>query len=1314
MEAILGFQDALEVVQRGYTKMVEKMDDDKAKEVKKRDYKALFIIHQCVDPGNYEKISRAKTAKEAWEILQQAYEGADKIKKVRLQTLKRQYELLAMESNEGVGSYFSRVITLCNQMKACGKKVSDKSIIEKILRTLPPRFDVMAVMIEETKDLDNMKIEELQGSLEAYEQKLNERNNGKSNEQALQAQANPKPDSNNSRFKKGKEKWRANKNKWQKTQDKKGNDQKFFKQKDKGASDSRQGERRKTDKSKIQCYNCEKFGHFADECWFNPDRKVSKSDEAKMARDDEEDVQAVLMVTTKEEESAKDCWYLDTGCSTHMSGRKDWFVNLDESVQNKVRFADDSTLSAAGLGRVLIRRKDGNPSFISDVLYVPGMKSNLLSLGQLLEKGYVMRMENKEMKVFDADNRLLLKAPLAKNRTFKVGIQIMEHKCFATAVSKEEWTWHYRFGHLNFQDLSLLQRKNMVSGLPQIQQPSELCIECLESKQARSSFSQQVPTRSRSKLEVIYSDVCGPMQTDSLGGNRFFVTFIDDFSRKIWAYLLKRKSEVFDTFVKFKNLVEKQSGLQIKTLRTDGGGEYVSDQFQDFCEKEGITHEVTPPYTPQHNGTAERRNRTIMNMVRCMLKCKNLPKNLWGEAVSNAVYVLNRSPTKRLVDVTPEEVWCGSRPSVEHLRVFGSVAYRHIPEQMRKKLDDKSEQMVLVGYHSTGGYRLLNPRTNQITISRDVVIDEAREWSWSEKEKSTASLLLDMNNPDEGDVAPQTSEVRRSQRERHPPQRFQDFDMVTDTAVNSEGDLIHFALFAEAEPVTFEEAVQDTKWIQAMEEELRSIERNGTWKLVELPSNKRSIAVKWVYKVKLNPDGGVNKYKARLVAKGFLQRPGIDFGEVFAPVARIETVRMVIAFASWHNWSMYHMDVKSAFLNGPLDEEVFVDQPQGFAVKGQESKVYKLNKALYGLKQAPRAWNKRIDSFLIEVGFVKCISEHGVYVKTAADHKVLIVCLYVDDLLVTGNCEADIGVFKSQMMNEFEMTDLGVLSYFLGLEFNKTEKGILMHQSKYVKDLLKRFNMEKCNSAATPAETGLVLEKEGSEELVDPTYFRKIVGSLRYLCHSRPDLAYSVGLISRFMEKPRMPHLLAAKRIIRYVKGTQSFGILFERKLSAEDPELFGFTDADWCGDREERKSTAGFVFFYGRSPISWGSKKEPIVALSSCESEYVAAAMSACQAVWLDTLMQELKMKEPTAVRLLIDNKSAINLAKHPVAHGRSKHIETRFHYLRDQVNREKLSLEFCRTEVQVADILTKPLRKDRFEELRKKLGVICLSELN
>lgn len=339
---------------------------------------------------------------------------------------------------------------------------------------------------------------------------------------------------------------------------------------------------------------------------------------------------------------------------------------------------------------------------------------------------------------------------------------------------------------------------------------------------------------------------------------------------------------------------------------------------------------------------------------------------------------------------------------------------------------------------------------------------------------------------------------------------------------------------------------------------------------------------------------------------------------------------------------------------------------------------------------------------------MKCTTEFGVYVKGGRTD-LLLVCLYVDDLLVTGSNESGIAAFKKEMM-----TDLGHLAYFLGIEFKKVESGMVMHQAKYATDLLKRFHMFKCNPAATLAETGSVLEKEGAEEEVDATQYRQIVGSLRYLCNTRPNISYSVGVISRFMERPRMPHLLAAKRIMRYVKGTLEFGLVFPNMKGEQEVELMGYSNADWCGDKNDRKSTAGYFFRFGEAPISWCSKKESIVALSSCEAEYVAASMSACQALWIDSLLQEMKVKEEGVVKLLVDNKSAINLAKHPIAHGRSKHIEARFHFLRDQVSRGKLKLEFCKSECQVADILTKPMKKDRFDKLRSDLGVVNLMELN
>ena len=463
----------------------------------------------------------------------------------------------------------------------------------------------------------------------------------------------------------------------------------------------------------------------------------------------------------------------------------------------------------------------------------------------------------------------------------------------------------------------------------------------------------------------------------------------------------------------------------------------------------------------------------------------------------------------------------------------------------------------------------------------------------------------------------------------------------------------------------------------------------------------------------MNPRGEVTKFKARLVAKGFLQKQGLDYDEVFAPIARLETVRLVIAMASYNCWEVHQMDVKSAFLNGSLEEEVFVTQPPGFVMKGRETEVYKLHKALDGLKQAPRAWNKRIDTFLLQIGFMRCTTEYGVYVKGESLSDILIVCLYVDDLLITGKDCSAISTFKQEMKSEFEMSDLGELSYFLGIEFKRTKAGIFMHQSKYTIDVLKRFQMLDCNSVSTPVETSAVLDQSGLEKLVDKTMFRQMVGSLRYICNTRPDVAYGVGLVSRFLKAPLQGHLNPVKRLLRYLKGTIGFGLLFPTNLSNNSCEMIGFSDADWCGDKTDRKSTTGYLFQLGNAAISWCSKKQSVVALSSCEAEYIAASMSACQAIWLEALLDELKVKSENGMLLMVDNKSAISLAKNPVAHGRSKHIETRFHYLRDQVYNGRLRLDFCRSADQLVDILTKPLKKERFEDLRRKMGLRSSNEI-
>jgi hypothetical protein len=508
-----------------------------------------------------------------------------------------------------------------------------------------------------------------------------------------------------------------------------------------------------------------------------------------------------------------------------------------------------------------------------------------------------------------------------------------------------------------------------------------------------------------------------------------------------------------------------------------------------------------------------------------------------------------------------------------------------------------------------------------------------------------------------------------------------------------------------AEPATLAEAQAEEGWRTAMAEEMAAIKENDTWELCDLPAGQRAIGLKWVYKLKKNPAGEIVRHKARLVAKGYAQRAGVDFDEVFAPVARLDSVRVLLAVAAHHGWEVHHLDVKSAFLNGDLIEEVYVSQPPGFVISGKEGKVMHLKKALYGLRQAPRAWNVKLDSTLLSLGFTRSPSDHAVYARGNAGSRLLLG-VYVDDMVITGSNLQEIARFKQEMKEKFRMSDLGLLTYYLGMEVKQSSGKITLCQSAYASKLLEKAGMADCNAASVPMEARLKLSKDSRNPPVDATLYRSIVGGLRYLVHSRPDIAFAVGYVSRFMEKPTTEHLSAVKHLLRYIAGTKTYGCVFTK--SSERLNLVGFSDADMAGDLDDRKSTTGCLFLIGGSLVTWQSAKQKVIALSSCEAEYIAATMAACQAVWLRRLLGELLNQNEEAVKLFIDNQSAIQLCKNPVFHERTKHIDTRFHFIRECVEDGKIAVEHIGTSDQLADILTKALGRTRFQDLRARIGII------
>ncbi|CAL2268742.1 unnamed protein product [Prunus armeniaca] len=464
-----------------------------------------------------------------------------------------------------------------------------------------------------------------------------------------------------------------------------------------------------------------------------------------------------------------------------------------------------------------------------------------------------------------------------------------------------------------------------------------------------------------------------------------------------------------------------------------------------------------------------------------------------------------------------------------------------------------------------------------------------------------------------------------------------------------------------------------------MDEEIRVIKKNRTWELVDRPKSKDIIGLKWVYKTKFNEDGSIQKHKARLVAKGYSQQPGIDFNETFTPVVRMETIRTILALAAQLKTKVYQLDVKSAFLNGELEEEVYVEQPQGYVEKGREDKVYRLRKALYGLKQAPRAWNNKIDQYFQQNGFTRSLNEPSLYLKKEE-------------------------VFKKNMMKEYEMTDLGTMRYFLGIQVQQSDEGIFISQEKYAENLLKKFKMLKSKPMDTPMAINLKLTSNDGAPKFDASIYRTVVGSLIYLTNTRPDIVHVVSVVSRFMSDPSNHHFVAVKRILRYIQGTKGYGIRYTQEKKAQ---LVGYTDSDWAGAIDDRKSNSRHVFFLGSKVISWSSKKQSTVALSTAEAEYISATSAACEAVWIRRILVDLRQEQNTPTKLYCDNMSTIAMTKNPVFHSRSKHIELRHHFIRKLVEDGEIELKFYGTNEQIAYVFTKALPKEKFYYFRERLNV-------
>ncbi|GJR86978.1 putative ribonuclease H-like domain-containing protein [Tanacetum coccineum] len=961
------------------------------------------------------------------------------------------------------------------------------------------------------------------------------------------------------------------------------------------------------------------------------------------------------------------------------------------------------------------------------------------------------------------ENQILLKVPRKDNMYSFDMKNIVPKESLTCLVAKatldESMLWHRRLGHINFKNINKLVKDNLVRGLPIKRfENDQTCVACLKGKQHRASCKSKVLNPITKPLFMLHMDLFGPTFVSSLMHKKYCLVVTDDYSRFTWVFFLTTKDETSEILKRFIKEIENLVDKKVKIIRSDNGTEFKNKVMDDFCREKGIKREYSVAKTPQQNGVAERRNRTLIEAARTMLADSKLPTTFWAEAVSTTCYVQNRVLVVKPHNKTSYELFRGFKPALSFMRPFGCHVTILNTLDSLGKFDGKSDEGFFVGYSlSSKAFRVYNTRTkrveenlhigflenkpmiegtspkwlfdidslaqsmNYVPVSAGTVsnvsagtLEENRQecivmpiWKDSsyfdsptknvdngepkttddaqkqvedglndenaEQERfaddssskdvndvgkqvniaspdvNTGSLELNVVGPSVSTASPNEEDNTEEEPEvnlgnitnsyivpttpntrihkDHPidnvigevqstvqtrrmlkPNSEQGF--LSDVYEQKTHDTLNTCLYAcflsQIEPTSIAKALSDSSWVEAMQEELLQFKLQQVWILVDLPNGKKAIGTKWVFRNKKDERGIVIRNKARLVAQGHRQEEGIDYEEVFAPVARIEAIRLFLAYASFMGFLVYQMDVKSAFLYGTIEEEVYVTQPPGFKDPDHPDKVYKVVKALYGLHQAPRAWYETLANYLLSNGFKRGKIDQTLFIKKQKGD-ILLVQVYVDDIILwlTNKgvmhwfCEANEGI-------SFDCVHMGELTFFLGLQVQQKEDGIFISQDKYVAEILKKFNYSDVKSASTHVDLEKPLIKDGDTDDVDVHLYRSMIGSLMYLTASRPDIMFAVCACARFQFTPKTSHLLAVKKIFRYLKGKPTLGLWYSR----DSPfERVAYTNSDYAGATLDRKSTTKGCQFLGNRLISWQCKKQTMVATSTTEAKYMAAA---------------------------------------------------------------------------------------------------------
>nr|GEU40257.1 retrovirus-related Pol polyprotein from transposon TNT 1-94 [Tanacetum cinerariifolium] len=730
------------------------------------------------------------------------------------------------------------------------------------------------------------------------------------------------------------------------------------------------------------------------------------------------------------------------------------------------------------------------------------------------------------------------------------------------------------------------------------------------------------------------------------------------------------------------------------------------DTINDLAKNDLVS--VSSVRTPQQNEVVERRNRTLVEDARTMLIFSHAPLFLWAEAIATACFTQNRSIIHRHFNKTPYELINGRKPDISFLHVFGAFCY---PKNDREDIGKLGAKAMAFEQHSSKP-RLQSMTFGQISSGLDLTYDPSTITTQQPTE-GELDLLFEAMYDDyiggQSSAALRTVMAAQAHHD-HPLEQVIGEPLrpvLTRNQLRTDGDMCMYALTVSTmEPKNVKEAMTDPAWIESMQEELLQFKRMDVWVLVPAPGNIIPLTLKWIFKNKNDEENTVIRNKSRLVVRGYHQEEGLDFKESFDPVATMEAIRIFLAYAAHKSFTVFQMDVKIAFLHGTLKEDVYVCQPKGFIDVDHPSHVYKLKKALYGLKQVPRAWYDELSMFLLQNHFLKGTIDPTLFIR-CFDNDILVVHVYVDDIIFGSTHPRYTQLFYDLMKSRFEISMMGEMTFFFGLQFNQSPCGIFINQSIYVLEIFKKYGMKSCDPVGTPIKIRDKLDLDQNGTPVDATKYRSMIGALMYLTSSRQDIVHATCLCAWYQAKPTAKHLKEVKRIVRYLRGTVNMGLWYTKDSGYE---LTEFSTADYARCKDTFKSTSAGAQFLGEKLVSWSSKKQDCTALLTAKAEYVSLSAYCAHVLWMRTQLTDYGFHF-NKIPIYCDSKSAISISCNPVQHSRTKHIDVRYHFIKEHVKKGTIELYFVKTDYQLADIFTKALPVDRFNCLVCRLGMCSLS---